>query len=346
MTEERAALLIAEYANGLRRELALLGASETNDLVSEIVSLLRDASMGDADAAATEIDRLGPPEQLARTVLEQHGLETGPGLQAASWWRLGIAAPLDIAVGLAAPVAASALAWRASLSPAAEAGSSLADSLWVPLSWVVVAATLWLAWRYWRPWRVGGREATAGMTLAGIAVVTLGGSRTVVTARQLSDAGLARPHRSRIGSALTVAFAAALLVWAVVAIGAPVSADGARGVEAYAGEPTTQMRAARAAVEQTYTDAFDTSYGDAPSGADAIASGLRRRALSGELKAYRLVAMTELGPGAWAADVAEDVTGGTRAVTVTVSLRVTWSPEGHTTPEWIVTGYAPTGSTD
>lgn len=356
MTEERAALLIADYANGLRHELALLGASEVNDLVSEVVAMLRDASAGDAGIAAVEIERLGPPADLARTVLEQHGFESGPGMQVASWWRLGIAAPLDIAVGLAAPVAASVLSWRVLTTfPGSQAPgdtSVIASAAWVLLCGALGGVALWLAWRYWRPWRIGGGEATAGMALAGIAVVTLGGTRSVVPTGDLARAGLAHPHRSKAGSALTVLLAAGLLGWAVMAVGSPVSSAGA-DVEVFAGDSAMQQRSARAVVEQLYADALDVSYGGGsdPGGRSdpdsaGVREALRKRALSGAMTAYRIVDLASLVPGSWRVRVAEIGPGGTRAVTVTAGLRVTWEPTGSTTPEWQLSGYESAGSAD
>ena len=51
--------------------------------------------------AFAEMDRLGKPSQLAAALLQERGLAPGEGIQAASWWRMGVAAFMDVFVGLA-----------------------------------------------------------------------------------------------------------------------------------------------------------------------------------------------------------------------------------------------------
>jgi hypothetical protein len=347
MTEERAALLITAYADGLRRELTLLGASEVTDLVSEIVGMLRDAAEGDPDVVAAEIERLGPPEELARTILEQHGLKTGPGTPAPSWWRLGVAAPIDILVGLAAPAAGAALAANllAMTDWSGSDGSPLVRILVALLAVAVIAITGGMAWTYWRPWRDGDRRTTVGMTLAGISVVRVGGARTVALTSDLAAAGLAHARRSRAGSALTLALALALLAWAAV-VANTATGFGPPSVDRFVGTTADQERSVRSSIDELYAQVMDpgsnaTSSLSAWIGPAGIAgepfASVVNRMTSPKLRSYSVTAMSTPSPGVWNVTVREQRTT-VRTVLVTMGLRVDWRP-GNVSPIWMVAGY-------
>jgi hypothetical protein len=346
MTDERAALLIAEYANGLRRELALLGASETTDLVSEVVAMLRDASEGDPEVAAAEIEKLGPPEELARTILEQHGLKTGPGTPAPSWWRLGIAAPVDILVGLAAPSAGIAFAIGVFGSLQQGDGVPAIRAVWAGVAIAVLALTSSMAWTYWRPWREGGRSTTVGMSLAGISVVRIGGTRTVSLTKDLKAAGLAHARPNRVGTVLTLVIALAVLAWSVSAI-ATTAVSGAADIDRFAGGMAVQETSVRETVIAFYAQAMDPSNSD-PSWPwtfiDRIGvteEPFATLAAESRAKVPVLGVIKETvnaSPGVWKVTVEERGTT-TRTVVLMLSLRVMWDPVGGTSSSWVISDY-------
>ena len=348
MTDERAALLITAYAEGLRRELALLGASEITDSVSEIVAMLRDASEGDPEAAAAEIDRLGAPEELARTILEQHGLEPGTGTPAPSWWRVGVAAPIDILVGLALPLAAAAfaLAFTVVGAPATE-GEAVFRLIAAACSLVGLALTGAMAWNYWKPWREGGTPSTVGMTLAGISVVRLGGTRSIALTADLKSAGLAHGGRSRAGSIVTLVLALGILVWAASFV--LTTADtGMPNVERLAGNAESQ----RAQVTDTLTSFYESLIGPvegdpgAPArylnpnglGVEPLASALERMATP-RLTSYSIGSMTSPEPGVWVVTV-DEYRGKPRTMLVTMGLSMDWGV-GYIGTTWTVLDYQP-----
>jgi uncharacterized membrane protein len=345
MTDERAALLIAEYANGLRRELALLGASETTDLVSEVVAMLRDASEGDPEVAAAEIEKLGPPEELARTILEQHGLKTGPGTPAPSWWRLGIAAPVDILVGLAAPSAGIAFAIGVFGSLQQGDGEPAIRAVWAGAAIAVLALTSSMAWTYWRPWREGGRSTTVGMALAGISIVRVGGTRTVSLTKDLKAAGLAHAQPNRIGTVLTLVIALAVLAWSVSSIA--VALSNATGVDRFAGATAQQEESVRDSVISFYAQPMDPANSD-PSWPWAFIDrvGVTEEPFA-TLMAESLAKVPVLGvikntanvsPGVWRVTV-EERGKTTRTVVLMLSLRVLWDPVGGTSSSWVISDY-------
>jgi len=349
MTDERAALLITAYANGLRRELELLGASETTELISEIVSMLRDASEGDPEVVAAEIENLGPPEELARTILEQHGLKTGPGTPAPSWWRLGVAAPIDIVVGLAAPAAGIAFAFGVlGSSPIGDTAPAM-RALWAAVSIAVIALTSGMAWAYWRPWREGGRSSTVGMTLAGISIVRVGRARTVALTRDLKAARLAHAQRSRFGAVLTLVIALAVLGWSVSALIA-AAVGGAPGVERFVGGATQQERQVRATVDAFYAPQLDPSlmtdplwsyaFVDVAATGDVSTESLNARATAHELRSYAIAWATERTPGVWSVIVDERGTAD-RTMALMLSLRVQWDPMSGARPSWVIVDYQP-----
>jgi len=348
MTDERAALLITAYADGLRRELTLLGASEVTDLVSEVVGMLRDASEGDPEVAASEIDRLGPPAELARTILEQHGLHTGQGTPAPSWWRLGVAAPIDILVGLALPIAAAcfALAFTVVGSPAAE-GEAVFRLVAGVCSIVGVALTGAMAWGYWRPWREGGTRTTVGMTLAGISVVRVGGTSTVVLTSDLRSAGLAHSARSRAGSLVTLLLALGLLAWAGSFMIATAD-TGLPNVTRLAGNAESQQAQIRDTLSSFYGSLADTTTNDpgAPAkyvnpdglGVEPLASAVERMRTP-RMRSYSIESMSSPEPGVWVVTVDEQ-RDKPRTMLVTMGLRMDWGV-GYVGTTWTVIGYQP-----
>ena len=203
-----ASAVVEEYVSRLRAELAAAGARDTDDLVAEIRSLLSEAAGDDPEAAATEAGRLGEPAELARGILVERGLDASAGVSSGVWWRLGIAAPIDIAIGSALPLAAAV-----PLYVAAWFGEPRAASMAIAIALGVAA----LAWPFfvWRPWRRGGRALSPGMTLTGLAVVRAPGFWRLVRVDELGTMGLA--PRRRIAAATVVAlFAVTLLVGAAL----------------------------------------------------------------------------------------------------------------------------------
>ncbi len=347
MTDDRAALLITAYANGLRRELELLGASETTDLVSEVVSMLRDASEGDPEVAAAEIESLGPPEEMASTILEQRGLKTGPGTAAASWWRLGIAAPIDIVVGFALPLASALFALSFTIVGAPTSESDyIARLVLGAVSIAAVGLTGAMAWNYWKPWRTGGTKLTVGMRLAGISVVRVGGTRTVALTSDLEAAGLAHDRGGKVGSVLTLVLAVALLAGAGTFIirGADT---GLPNVEVLAGDVTSQQEQVRGTLDTFYSGLIDQSQTDSswPSnyistngmGATSMDAVLRLMRTP-QLKSFTIGSMTSTEPGVWRVTVDEQRVTGVRPVLVTMGLRMDWGPDYQGTT-WIVVDY-------
>lgn len=200
---------VEDYLARLRSELAVAGTADTDDLVTEIRSLLEEASAGDADAEA-EIARLGEPAELARSILAERGLDAAAGVAPGLWWRLGLAAPIDIAIGLALPLAAAA-----PLYAIAAAGEPRAAGI----AMAVALGVATLAWPFfvWRPWRAGGRALSPGMALTSLAVVRAPGSWRLVRVRELEAMGLA-PKR-RLAGAVVSALVAVTLLAGVAVIG-------------------------------------------------------------------------------------------------------------------------------
>jgi hypothetical protein len=194
---------IETYLARLRAELVAAGAGDADDLVAEIRGLLEDAVATDPEAATAELARLGDPSDLARGILAERGLDAAPGISPGVWWRLGIAAPIDIVIGLALPLAAAL-----PLYVLARFGSPRFASITLALAFGAVA----LAWPFllWRPWRSGGRTLTPGMALTGLAVVRAPGSWRLVTLAELAATGLA--PRRRLASSVAVALVAVVLL--------------------------------------------------------------------------------------------------------------------------------------
>ena len=147
--------IIEEYLSRLRSELDSAGAQDTDDLVAEIRSFLTRPQGTIPRSPWPRSNGSGEPAELARGVLVERGLDASRGMSTGIWWRLGIAAPIDIVIGLALPLAAilplSAVAWF---------GEPRAASVLTAIALGVAS----LAWPFfiWRPWRRGGRYAESG----------------------------------------------------------------------------------------------------------------------------------------------------------------------------------------
>ncbi|MDP2183152.1 MAG: hypothetical protein Q8K99_11370 [Actinomycetota bacterium] len=205
--------IVESYLSRLRVELSAAGAEDTDDLVAEIRSLLTEAAGDDAEVAAIEAGRLGEPAELARGILAERGLDAAAGMSTGVWWRLGLAAPIDMAIGLALPAVVAV-----PLYVAAWFGQPRAASIVVAIALALVA----LAWPFfiWRPWRRGGRTLSPGMTLTGLAVVRAPGFWRLARIEELGAMGLA--PRRRITAALVVALVAVALIVGAASVGLDV----------------------------------------------------------------------------------------------------------------------------
>jgi len=198
------ALAIRDYVEGLRSELASLGAAESEELATEIRDMLQDAAWADPQRAVAEMDRLGTPSRFAATLLAERGLSPHGAVQVAAWWRMGVAAAIDVALGFAAP---------AVLLLAAASGMGPASQWNTPALVAAALVAAGLAWLAWTPWRDGGPASSLGMALTRVAVLRLGDTRTIVPLDELKATGAAIP--SPIG--LPAAAALTSLALAVVA---------------------------------------------------------------------------------------------------------------------------------
>lgn len=195
--------LIEAYLARLRVELAGLGAADAGDLLAEVRSLLIDAAGDDPDSAEAEIARFGDPEALAASILAERGAAAETGMSGGAWWRMGIAVPLDILIGIAVPAVVA--------FPAYMIAAYGQPRLWgVALGIAGGAAALLWPWYVWRPWRRGGRAVSPGMALTGLAVVRTPGSWRVVRWSELGTMGISR-RRNRIAAVAITVLAAALL---------------------------------------------------------------------------------------------------------------------------------------
>ncbi len=198
------------YLAHLRSELVAAGAPDADDLVAEIRSLIADAAGDDPGGVADEVERLGSAAELARGILAERGLDASEGVTTGVWWRLGIAAPLDIAIGVSLPLAAALPIY---------AVVAAAEPRMVGIVMAVVLALAVLAWPFflWRPWRRGGRTLTPGMALTGLAVVRAPGFWRLTLLSDLEAMGLA--PRRRIALSTAVMLVAAVLLVGAIAIG-------------------------------------------------------------------------------------------------------------------------------
>jgi hypothetical protein len=327
--------LIESYIARLKAEIDFLGATEAQELAAEVRSLLVEASGEDADRAATEIAKFGEPAELAAGILAERGLSSEGGMTPADWWRMGIAAPVDIAIGLAVPLAA--------LVPTYGVWQAAGTVAW-PFT---IAVTLFfagtLAWPFyaWRPWWAGGRRLSAGMSLTGITVVRAPGFRKVVRTADLAGLGLPRPTRGWVSGAAALLLAVALITFTGGWIGRMVSSISPDAwFQELAGPDAEQMAIARSVADGVYDSVVkgwpeQTADGMPLSAADNF-DELVRRAKTDGLVSYTVGQPTRLGPGVWDVPVVEKTRSGTRTVVLTTNLRVVVQVQGWQS-EWVIT---------
>lgn len=203
--------IIEAYLQHLRAELVASGAPDVDDLVDEIRSMLAEASNGSSQRATDEVARLGAPVDLARAILEERGLEPAHGIPSGVWWRLGLAAPIDIAIGVSVPLAATLpVAVIASFVEPRIAGIALAAVLGIAA----------LAWPFfiWRPWRRGGQTLSPGMTFTGLAIVRTPGMWRLATLSELEAAGDAPRRRWGLAVAVTALAIVAMVSEVAIAV--------------------------------------------------------------------------------------------------------------------------------
>jgi hypothetical protein len=361
-----AALAIERYVAGLRKELEILGAKESGDLAREISDMLTDAARNDAEHAFAEMERLGAPSELAATLLAERGVVPGGAMPTAAWWRLGIAATIDIAVGLAAPVAVIVAfyggVWRVlSFGPTfATLEGNAAQYGALALIGVLLVFACTLAWRSWTPWRNGGRTLTPGMALTGIAVVRVGGSRAAVRVSDLRAAGLVAPSVTVMSAATalaSIAVAAIVLTWSasLISTGA-LDPSGAGVVTRFAGASAKQEAEVTRAVQDLYEAArmkpaefaVWPAIEDVRLDPDNIKKELRQTFASVPATgspAYEMVHPMQDAPGMWQVSVTEmPGTPEERMVILEYSLRVDWvsagsSQESAPTTTWVLSSY-------
>ena len=351
-----AALAIERYVAGLRTELAILHPAESAELTREISAMLSDAARQDPQRAFAEMDRLGKPSQLAAVLISERGVAPGEGIQAASWLRMGIAAFIDIFVGLALPVAAVVAyygaAWQAVFDTAQNPGTRI---IVLALGAGVLMISGMLAWRTWAPWRSGGRSATPGMALADVAVLRLGTTRTVVRTAHLRSAGLEAPTRTKASAGMTVALAAIVLLWAVWMVsGGALDPAGDTAVFRFAGRVSSQesqvegsaialYTAAMAPAEQRAWPAIGENLDAAAIEASFAMRFVPDSAAGAGSGGYSLGQVTNVKAGVWTVGMTESQADGTdRPVLLTYTLRVDWQADGQPQVTWLLTGYDPT----
>jgi uncharacterized membrane protein len=254
MDEDRtaaAALAIERYVAGLRTELALLGGTESDEMLGDVRTMLLDAAREDRERAFAEMERLGEPTALAADLLAERGIGAAGGISSASWWRLGIAATVDIVVGLAAPVLIVASLWGVTATALTDGGR---EGIVLAVALVgALALTIALTWRYWAPWRRGG--VTPGMAITRIAVIRLGDARTVASAADLRRAGLATPaiKATSPGMVASVLLAVLFLAWAVAALSSRTpDPSGADILARFAGSQSSYEIQIASAAKQLY----------------------------------------------------------------------------------------------
>jgi len=343
---------IDDYLERLKAELAFLGATEAQDTVSEIRSLLTDAGGDDPDRTASEIARLGAPADLAAGILAEKGLSPADGMSTAEWWRMGVAVPLDIVMGVAVPLAVA--------FPAFAIATQARPPAWAPVLGIVAAAiALFWPWYVWRPWRTGGPRVTAGMALTGLTVVRAPGFRRVVRTRDLESLGMRTPSQpGLIGLWLFAAVAVALgLMWTVFYLTGSTPASPTSQVavfEAVAGPEVEQRRQAADTVSMKYESLV--RFGEDYRGETTVLGyalpayeKLVRRAQEEKLASYEIGEPTKVSPGCWRVVATERTARGTHTVTFLVVLRVTLQPGDAASfayaPEWVIHGISGEGLT-
>jgi hypothetical protein len=337
-----ASQIIDGYVSALRAELEDAGAPDTDDVVAEIRSLLTEAAGDDPEAAAAETARMGEPAELARGILVERGIDASSGMSPRVWWRLGIAAAVDLAIGLAVPLGAAApLAFVVLASE-------------FHLVTIAVAALLGLAtlaWPYyvWRPWRRGGRSLSPGMTLAGVAVVRAPGFWRVVRIGEVD--GLA-PAPRRVAIALGATLLAALLLAGSLLVGldaigtwAVSSALHAGAVERSQGRIILSPRIAGQEVALFYEGVATVPAGPglrflaAPS-ATADVYALKKRVDKLGIRNVNVKSVSEVAPGIFRVGVVETRAAGKGipslgSSTITLGRRY-WADVSGSASDWVV----------
>ncbi|HEY5506099.1 MAG TPA: hypothetical protein VIK83_01270 [Coriobacteriia bacterium] len=359
MSEDRtaaAALAIQRYVAGLREELGILSPHDVKELSNDIRDMLTDAAREDPENAVAEMARLGEPSQLAGVLLGERGLTPEAGLPAASWWRLGFAAVIDVVVGLAAPILIVVTFWNVTANAVA-AKSPAVGILVIGVAGALVISA-WLTWNYWAPWRSGGRASTPGMAIAQIAVIKIGDSRTVASLDQLKRVGLPAPTVTATSPGVIASVLLALLFmgWAISAVsGGALDPSGSSVVTRYAGTSDVQRESIRYTVDWLYGAALDpNSGGDWPPIATGDFTVPPAESLTTMLAAryvgttdtpgwgYAIENMSSSEPGVWNVNVAETPEkSASRHVTLTFALRVQWTAHQDEQPrtDWVLTDY-------
>jgi hypothetical protein len=333
MSVQTARQIIEAYIERLQSELTFLGTAESGDLVAEIRSLLVDASGDDPVRAAAEITKIGDPAALAASILTEKGLSPAQGMSTAEWWRMGVAVPLDIVVGLAVPayvaVAAYIFAEFARQSPwALLFGAS------------TFAASLLWSWYVWRPWRTGGARRTAGMVVTGLAVVRAPGFRRVVRSRDLAALGMRSPALGAVFGIASLGVAALMLVWIVFGVYQFVNnpfpmtelANDAAFFEKAADRSGDQRQQARQVLEIMYDSLIQ--FGENYMGDRAVAGqtldayeAVVLRAQKEKISAYKIGELTKVFVGVWKTTVVETTSKGTHTVEYTLAMSLDFRPD-------------------
>ncbi|MDO8949625.1 MAG: hypothetical protein Q7V61_03800 [Actinomycetota bacterium] len=335
MSDRSAETVITSYLAGLRVELTGIGAADADEIVTEIGALLREAADGDADRATLEAAKLGDAAQLAAGIVAERGMDASGGLTTSEWWRLGVAATIDITIGLAVPAAAAvaALVLGGNLQP------PVAGVLWAA---AILGVSLLWPWYVWRAWRTGS-GASAGMTLTGVAVVRAPGFRRIVRSDDLASLGLRSPRRNVVAAVAITALAAALLL--AVGTIAAVQAQEASIISAFelsGGDEAAQRSGAQRAVADLYEALIGGheqvgSFVTGPASAGVLT--IKSRTDTGVVRGVDLAEPERLAPGVWTVAVHELEAGDVPAgrLKMTVNRRIVIQPRGAIAGDWVIT---------
>ena len=342
--------IIEEYLSRLQTALEAATATDADDVVAEIRSLLVEAAGDDPEAAVAEIERLGTPEDLARGILVERGLDDSAGMSTGVWWRLGIAAPIDIAIGLAVPLGAA-------LPLLIVAGTGEPRGVSITVAALLGLATL--AWPFfiWRPWRRGGRSLSPGMTLTGVAVVRAPGFWRVVRIGEMGALGLA--PRRHVGRAVAIALVAAVLLAGSLLVGLDAAGtwvvSSAMTAGVIGGGPVgsaLSAREARTMVTRLY-GALGGAAGEESAAASAASAeaATQLKALASHVATLRISSasvnsVTRIAPGVYRLQVDEsserephsDPAG---VSTITVARRSWMNADGSVRTDWVIVAIEP-----
>ena len=330
MNARTSAELIEGYIARLKSELAFLGAAEADDLVAEIRSLLVEAAGDDPDLAAAEIDRFGEPAQLAAGILAEKGLSPADGMSTAEWWRMGIAVPLDIVIGLSVPMAVA--------MPVYQIAATAEPRVWaIALALVAGAVALVWSWWVWRPWRTGGPRLTAGMALTGLAVVRAPGFRRVVRSRDLESLGMRPSSRAALIGLVTLAVAIVMLGVLGIELFVTLTAapNEALVFEKIAGTRAQQREQIVGRLDLMYESLVRSGSNVGGEGYVSVLAlpnyeALILRAQREKIVSYEIGEPTRLSVGAWKVPVIEKTAVGTHGLVFTMTLRILIQPGDET----------------